>query len=79
MRRSRVGPIEDVQDTGLGGGIRGSLRHLPVGVHLPAIERQPQRANQQDAHGHHHDDDSLSRLSAEMEGGAFQKAMTPCE
>src|ERR1039458_1113530 len=71
--------MENAHYAGLGGGIRGSLRHLPVGVHLPAIDRQPQRADQQDAHGHHDQNDGLSVPAAEMEGGAFQYTMTPCE
>lgn len=78
MRRCPIGPIENAHDTGLGGGIRGSLRHLPMGVHLPAIDRQPQRADQQDAHGHHDQNDSLSVLAAESMGKTFQNTMIPC-
>jgi hypothetical protein len=59
-------PSKDAHDTGLGGGIRGSLRHLPLSVHLSAVDRQPERADQQNAHGHHNENDSLSVLGAEM-------------
>jgi hypothetical protein len=78
MRRCNIGSVENVQDTGLGGGIRGSLRHLPMRVHLPAIDRQPKRADQQDAHGHHEQDDSLSLLAAGCESSTFQNTMIPC-
>ena len=78
MPRCGISSIEDAHDTGLRGGIRGSLRHLPVRVHLPAIDRQPQRPNQQDAHGHYDQDDSLSVPAAESKGNGFQNTIIPC-
>jgi len=77
MPRCRIGSIENTHDPSLGGGIRGSLRHLTMGVHLPAIDRQSQRANQQDAHGHHDQNDSLSVPAAESMGKTFQNTMIP--
>ena len=58
--------------------IRGSLRQLPLRVHLPAIDRQPQGANQQDTHGHHDQNDSLSVPAAEGMNKTFQNTMIPC-
>jgi hypothetical protein len=52
---------------------------LPVRIHLPAIDRQTQRANQQDAHGYHDQNDSLSVPAAESKGNTSQNTMIPCE
>jgi hypothetical protein len=52
---------------------------LPVRIHLPAIDRQTQRANQQDAHGYHDQNDSLSVPAAESKGSRFQNTMIPCD
>ena len=73
------GSIKDADDAGLCRGIRGCLRHLPLGVHLAAIDGQPESAEQEDAHCHHDKNDSLPLFAAESDGGAFQNTMIPCE
>ena len=51
-----------------------------MGIHLAAVDRQPERAEQQYAHCHHNENDSLSRFAAESDGEeTFQNTMIPCD
>jgi hypothetical protein len=43
---------------------------------LPAVDRQPERADQHNTHGHHNENDSLSVFPPEI-NGVFQNTMIP--
>jgi hypothetical protein len=62
----------------LSGGVSSSLRHLPLSVHLAAIDRQPEGGDQENAHCHYNQDDSLAAFATRIDGGAFQYTMIPC-
>jgi hypothetical protein len=77
MPRGDIRTLENAHNTGLSGCIRRSLRHLPLSVHLPAIDRQPERGNQENAHREHNENDGLSIPATETTGWKFQNTIIP--
>jgi len=72
MCRCGIGSIKDAHDPGLGSSVGGCLGHLPLGVHLAAVDGQPEGAEQEDAHCHHNENDSLSLFAAKVMEERFQ-------
>jgi hypothetical protein len=79
MPRRCIGPVEDAHEAGLTCGIGGGLRHLPLRVHLPDVDRETKRANQKQAQYHNHEDDGLTIAGSVLDGGKSQNWMIPCD